>query len=80
MILVQVADDRTRKGMVKISALVDLWCRGKRASREHDVVDSTEAEFTFVRKDLQRRRRSSHGQCIVSYHPTFDVVHVHRPE
>ena len=33
------------------------WRRGKRASREHDAVDSTEAEFSLkVRKDLPRRR------------------------
>ena len=30
MILVQVADDRTRKGMVKISALVDSGADAKR--------------------------------------------------
>ena len=42
--------------MVKISAVVE----GKRASREHDAVDSTEAQFSLkVRKDLPRRRERS---------------------
>ena len=57
MILGQVADDRTKKGLVKISAVVDS---GKRASREHDAVDSTETVFSLeVRKDLPRRRGRS---------------------
>ena len=57
LILGQVADDRTKKGMVRISTVVD----SKRAPREHDAVDSTEAEFSLeVRKDLPRRRERSH--------------------
>ena len=52
----QVADDRTKNGMVKISAVV-----GKHALREDDAVDSTEAQFSLkVRKDLPRRRERSH--------------------
>ena len=52
----QVADDRTRKGMVKISAVVDSAAEA--ASREQDAVDPTEAERSLeVRKDLPRRRR-----------------------
>ena len=55
MILGQVADDRTKKGFVKISAVVDTG-RGKRLSRERDAVDSTEAQFSLKdRKDLPRR-------------------------
>ena len=64
MILGQVADDRTRKGMVKISAVVDRWRRGKRASREHDAVDFTEAQFSLkVRKDLPRRGETSNSRA-----------------
>ena len=33
--------------MVKISAVVEGWRRGKLASRKHDAVDSTEAECSF---------------------------------
>ena len=47
IILGQVAEDRTRKGMVKISAVVDSGAEGKRASREHDAVDSTEAQYSL---------------------------------
>ena len=60
MILGQVADDRTRKGMVEDLCSCRRWRRGKRASREHDAVDSTEAEFSLeVRKDLPKHRERS---------------------
>ena len=53
-ILGQVADDRTKKVMVKIFAVVDSGAEAKRAARE---VDSTEAQFSLkVRKELPRRR------------------------
>ena len=56
-ILGQVADDRTKKVMVKISAVVDSGAEGKRAAREHDAVDSIEDLFSLkVKKDLPWRR------------------------
>ena len=54
MILGQVADDRTKKGMVKTFAVVDSGAEANALSREHEAVDSTEAEF--VKKDLPRRK------------------------
>ena len=61
MVLEQVADDRTKKRNGEDLCRCREWRRGKRASREHDAVDSNEAEFSLkVRKDLPRRRRRSH--------------------
>ena len=55
----QVADDRTKKGMVKISAVVDSGAEAN--ALPENMVDSTEAEFSLdVRKDLPRRRVRSH--------------------
>ena len=61
MILEQVADDRTKNGMMKISAVVDSGAEANVVPREHDALDSTEAQFGLkVRKDLPRRRERSH--------------------
>ena len=57
MILGQVADDRTKKGLVTISAVVDSGAEANALPEQHDAVDSTETEFSLeVRKDLPRRR------------------------
>ena len=56
MILEQVADDRTKKGMVKISAVVDSGAEANALPGEHDAVDSTEAQSSLkARNDLPRR-------------------------
>ena len=54
MILGQVADDRTMKGTVRISAVVDS---GAEANALPDAVDMMQFSLK-VRKDLPRRRRS----------------------
>ena len=55
VILGQVADDRTKKEMVKTFAIVDSGAEANALSREHEAVDFTEAEF--VRKDFPRRKK-----------------------
>ena len=61
MILGQVADDRTRKGMVKISEVVDSGAEANAHPENMIQWDSTEAQFSLiVREDLPRRWRRSH--------------------
>ena len=60
MILGQVADDRTSKGMVKISTVVDSGAEANTLP-ENMMQDPTEAQFSLkIWKDLPRRRRRSH--------------------
>ena len=68
MILGEVADDYARNG--EDFSHPRQWCRGKCAPREHDAVDSAEAECSLeVRHNLPRRRRrpiSARGEMSVT--------------
>ena len=54
MILGQVADDRTKKGMVKMSAVVDS------GAEANALAENMKQCSLKVRKDLPRRRGGSH--------------------